>query len=84
MVTSSTAAFGSPVPSRDQLVAQSPAHGGGEHALVGGEGQLTVHHHERIATAMSGRLPEMSVHDSPPLWVSKTWPMPPPGIQRRE
>src|SRR5690242_8523970 len=35
-------------------------------------------------TGASGRLPDWSVHVLPPLVDSKTWPTPPPGIQRRE
>src|SRR5215472_1634019 len=82
-VRSSTTTLGSPVPSLDHVVlAPCPA------AAVNTPWSVPSARLPLLSTraspGMSGRFPEMLVQVTPPLVVSNTCPMPPPGIHRRE
>src|SRR4051812_39236251 len=76
-----TAAFGRPVPRRDQAlgVAADATNMPTSIARYRFVPAIT-----RSSAGASGRPPEMSVQVTPPSFDSNTWPTPEFGIQRRE
>src|SRR5690242_20105144 len=77
-----TEAFGRLVPSLDQLVeVPPPSFATKAPASVARTSLPPII--TMASPGMSGRSPEISVQLLPPFVVSNTWPMPPPGIQRR-